>query len=511
MTRISALIAAALSASGAQAFPAPRQANASWPGFGGLQYWFSFGDSYTQTGFDVNSTQPSAENPFGNPEYPGPNWVGYLTYKYNSSLLQTYNLASGGATVDSALVAPYADTVLSLKQQVEDEYLPKYGADGTSKVWESDNTLFSIWIGVNDVGNSYWSTNTTFMDSIFTEYSGLVDQLYTSGARNFLFLNVPPLERTPLTTGQGSDSVDLEKPVVTDFNTRISNLASSLQEKHADTTVFTFDAHTLFNQILDDPSSYTQTAGLKNTTAYCTDYENGTDEQNTTVAACGVAVNEYFWLNTLHPTFPWLRQCTAVDQDTFFAEEDEGRRKVEGIDSLVQAIEQIESSRQNTINKFLRWSELDGPVYGMHSTCMTIAERARRRRFFGGTYPEPSTNSVMQHFYVSLKRLHYRIASQSHSVRWEHGYYGAARFWRNFWGQERGWEVVEDVEQIEEDELHDCHVPLSDDEEIYAAMWIMQVAQPEKFDEYRIRRSLELYGDLSEVLESRPPRMMCRL
>ncbi|KAL1638564.1 hypothetical protein SLS58_008777 [Diplodia intermedia] len=397
--------------------------------------------------------------------------------------------------------------------------------------------------------------------------------------------------------------------------------------------------------------------------------------------------------------------------DTFFAEEDEGRRKVEGIDSLVRTIEQIESSRQNTINKFLRGSELDGPVYGMHSTCMTIAEHARRRRFFGGTYPEPSTNSVMQHFYVSLKRLHYRIASQSHSVRWEHGYYGAARFWRNFWGQERGWEwlcadpanipeltewvlsqlrpvsddddestssssssapskyrvdddgreyprpaldgmpidvlqriasflpapstlrlrrcskslanrielrqsfwrdglvagdlvgflwdldaarcrqkdrtasggdgdgvrydwrslarglrahkfvqaalraslarrpvegygigyldfyrsvaaqdpgfetdapvgllnrcrimqVVEDVERIEEDELHDCHAPLSDDEEIYAAMWIMQVAQPEKFDEYRIRRSLELYGDLSEVLESRPPRMMCRL
>ena len=31
---------------------------------------------------------------------------------------------------------------------------------------------------------------------------------------------------------------------------------------------------------------------------------SGTDEQNTTIAACGVPVNEYFWLNTLHPTFP---------------------------------------------------------------------------------------------------------------------------------------------------------------------------------------------------------------
>lgn len=136
-----------------------------------------------------------------------------------------------------------------------------------------------------------------------------------------------------------------------------------------------------------------------------------------------------------------MRQCNAVDQDTFFVEDDEGPRRVEGIDSLLQAFEQIESSRQSSINKFLRGSELDGPVYAMHSTCMDIAEHARRYRFFRGAHPEPSTNAVLQNFYGSLKRLHYRIASQSHSVRWEHGYYGAARFWRNFWGQERGWEV----------------------------------------------------------------------
>ncbi|GME38935.1 GDSL esterase/lipase [Neofusicoccum parvum] len=313
---ISALLAAALSISGAQAFPAPRQANASWPGFAGLQNWFSFGDSYTQTGFDVNGTQPSADNAFGNPTYPGwtssngPNWVGYLTYQYNASLLKTYNLAYGGATVDSALVKPYVDTVISLKQQVEDEFVPKYG--GASKTWESDSTLFSVWIGINDVGNSYWSQNATLIDAIFTEYSGLVDQLYTSGARNFLFLNVPPVERSPLTTGQGNDSVNLERTAIADFNTRISNLASSLEEKHADTSVFTFDTYTLFNQILDDPTSHEQTASLKNTTAYCTDYENGTDAQNTTSAACGIPVNEYFWLNSLHPTFP-VHEAVAAE------------------------------------------------------------------------------------------------------------------------------------------------------------------------------------------------------
>jgi hypothetical protein len=29
------------------------------------KYWFSFGDSYTSTGFIANGTQPSPANPFG--------------------------------------------------------------------------------------------------------------------------------------------------------------------------------------------------------------------------------------------------------------------------------------------------------------------------------------------------------------------------------------------------------------------------------------------------------------
>ncbi|EUC62325.1 carbohydrate-binding module family 1 protein [Rhizoctonia solani AG-3 Rhs1AP] len=37
----------------------------------GVKYWFSFGDSYTQTGFDINGTKPTVGNPLGNPTYPG--------------------------------------------------------------------------------------------------------------------------------------------------------------------------------------------------------------------------------------------------------------------------------------------------------------------------------------------------------------------------------------------------------------------------------------------------------
>jgi len=68
----------------------------TWAGFDALKYWFVFGDSYSWTSFDVNGPQPNATNPLGNPAYAsittcnGPNYVDYLTTRYNGSFLQTY-------------------------------------------------------------------------------------------------------------------------------------------------------------------------------------------------------------------------------------------------------------------------------------------------------------------------------------------------------------------------------------------------------------------------------------
>lgn len=33
-------------------------------------------------------------------------------------------------------------------------------------------------------------------------------------------------------------------------------------------------------------------------------YHSGTPEKDTFYDVCGVPVNEYFWLNALHPTYP---------------------------------------------------------------------------------------------------------------------------------------------------------------------------------------------------------------
>jgi hypothetical protein len=121
------------------------------------------GDSYTQTGFDPSSTLPSVGNALGNPPYPGwtatggENWVDYVTTQYNKSLILTYNYAYGGATIDASLVAPYEPTVLSLTDQVN-QFLSGAGTKSSSTPWTSSNSLFSVFIGINDIGNSYYQS-----------------------------------------------------------------------------------------------------------------------------------------------------------------------------------------------------------------------------------------------------------------------------------------------------------------------------------------------------------------
>ncbi|KAI1435427.1 hypothetical protein GGR50DRAFT_694123 [Xylaria sp. CBS 124048] len=268
--------------------------------------------------YNYTLTQPSAANPLGNPAYPGytssngPNWVGYLTFEYNASALLTYNFAYGGATVDSDLVEPYEPTILSVKDQVETEFVPGYTGSSAKAEWSGDDSIFAVWIGINDIGYSYYNgANATnaLNTQIFAVLLDLMNQIYDAGGRNYLFINVPPLERTPLIKPQGETAISLDAADVADWNQRVVDLGNTLKAKN-DTNVWVYDSNTVFNQILDDPTSFPQTAGLKNTTDYCAAYQNGTPSPDTLDPSCGVPVNEYFWLNNLHPT-PAVHEVVA--------------------------------------------------------------------------------------------------------------------------------------------------------------------------------------------------------
>ncbi|KAF5355158.1 hypothetical protein D9756_005598 [Leucocoprinus leucothites] len=235
------------------------------------KYWFSFGDSYTQTGFDPSGTLPSAGNVLGNPPYPGwtatggENWVDYVTTQNNKSLILTYNYAYGGATIDANLVAPYTPTVLSLTDQVN-QFLNGAAKKPTSTPWTSSNSLFSVFIGINDIGNSYYLSGDrdAFSDTLLNAYFALVQKLYNAGGRTFLFVNVPPIDRSPLMLAQGQSACAAENLVITHFNTKLAAKIASFKASNSGVTTYTWDSHSQFATILNSPATY----GFKDATSY---------------------------------------------------------------------------------------------------------------------------------------------------------------------------------------------------------------------------------------------------
>ncbi|KAJ4111500.1 hypothetical protein NW768_011854 [Fusarium equiseti] len=289
-----------------------------WHGYSKLETLFSFGDSWTKTGFETSGTQPSKNNRLGNPTYPGktssngPNWIGYLTTTYNKSPFLTYNLAYSGAVVDTDIIRNNNN---DLTRQVQERFLPKYKRD---KAFHASTSLFAIWMGINDVmkGDLYNKPET--LDKIFKTYSGEIAALYKAGARNFLLLTLPPLERAPRVTKKSDSATRIPRiaKAVSEWNSRVRSLQSSIQKNYSKSTVFVYDTYPLMMNVMKKPSTYSETKIYKDTNGFCSAYTKGTEKPDTKSSECKYAANQYLWLNDLHPTDPF-HKLLAKDISSF--------------------------------------------------------------------------------------------------------------------------------------------------------------------------------------------------
>lgn len=234
------------------------------------------GDSYSRTGFDASSVdQPSSSNPLGNPSFPGrtsangPNWVGHLTATFNESAFLTYNFAASGATLDVSIVNNNNYDVI---REIDEEFTRYYKVGET---FEADTSLFAVWIGINDIANSYLNDDLDIHTKIFESFRYLIDSLYEAGARNFLFLTVPPLEHAPRITGSSASAerIPLMANATSDWNSHYRNFEKRIRYLHPTASVFVYDTYPLFQRVIDDPSQFTESAMFKDTTTYCKAYQ----------------------------------------------------------------------------------------------------------------------------------------------------------------------------------------------------------------------------------------------
>ncbi|KAE9961597.1 hypothetical protein EG327_003628 [Venturia inaequalis] len=270
-------------------------------------FFFFFGDSYTNTAFDPDGAQPSPFNPFGNNALSatdeslagGPNWAEDLTFMYTTKTTLTYDYAYNCGTVDSAIVRNCGPAVRTIVDQVADfaETLKKGSQYGN---FSQQNSLFAFWIGIND---AHITANDAIqdkdidpiMEKVANRYMEQLSTLYSYGAKNFLLLNVPPFDRTPQILETNQQNIIRQRLSITSLNTHISTSFETWQSAHPGIKSMLIDTMPIFNEALDDPTKI----GDRNST--CDVGRSGAS------AGC-------VWWNDFHPTVNmhrWIAEKVA--------------------------------------------------------------------------------------------------------------------------------------------------------------------------------------------------------
>lgn len=143
------------------------------------------------------------------------------------------------------------------------------------------DTLHLVWGGANDflTGDS--------ASGAAQNIAGTVSTLAAAGAKNILVPNLPNLSVTPFVQSQTSVVIESAYNFSVDFNTALSDHLDQLGALYPTTTIFQFDTFSLFDKIIEDPTSY----GFSNTVDACVVLPD----------VCANASGYLFW-DDFHPT-----------------------------------------------------------------------------------------------------------------------------------------------------------------------------------------------------------------
>ncbi|KAJ3506657.1 hypothetical protein NLJ89_g6751 [Agrocybe chaxingu] len=217
------------------------------------------GDSYSDVGYW--SGHPTPYEPLAVP-FPGktyaepdlPNWVGHLITKYCPSPRYCPDLPDEEQDeeyVESPLlIYDYAvggNTVSGIAFQIDNVFLPSLKETPVPQ-WCGTDTLFVTWIGINDCGKDINPS------AVFEALFAAQEKLLKAGARNFLFVDVPPIHRTP-NVAEGKRQAIMSYRYI-DWNLTLTREVAKFAKAHKDISVFLFSSYELFERMLNNPPAY---------------------------------------------------------------------------------------------------------------------------------------------------------------------------------------------------------------------------------------------------------------
>ncbi|CAE6516430.1 unnamed protein product [Rhizoctonia solani] len=281
-----------------------------------LKNLVTFGDSYTDNTMNGDA---------------GYRWPDHVAFMSNGSV-SVYDFAHSGATCSNKLTPRIYRPVLEAQ-------IPEYfanvtvkattgkprqnttyiiGKNGTYVPLASKDTMYSIWIGTNDVGVGALLTDPLPDVSIVNTTECVFDwvqELYNKGARNFLIQNMTPMWLLPMYAPNGYDTKYWNSPHnQTEWSIFIAELVRAGNELQALRTKYIapgrfpgarfgmFDSHRLFKDMYYNPQDYLvgptyNVSGVIQACRY--PYGNNTLVCETEPPAVR---DSYLWWNELHPS-----------------------------------------------------------------------------------------------------------------------------------------------------------------------------------------------------------------
>jgi len=261
--------------------------------------------------------------------------VTWARWVSNYTGAKLYNYAVSGAVCDNnqiyryqdSINGPFPDVVEEVQAFVADtKYINK--STHTNTFYpnrRADNTVYSIWIGTNDLGVDGFLTDSSLHETTIPDYVSCIynrfDGIYKAGGRNFVLFNTAPLQLSPLYGMPEAGGLKISHywqnkwPNTTEVSGKMkeyTKLANSLfsyrtpyellvARRYPGASIAIFDVNSLMTDIYNHPTQYLD-APANVTGQYLTCDPAAAEWWNVCTTQEGREPHQFLWYDELHPS-----------------------------------------------------------------------------------------------------------------------------------------------------------------------------------------------------------------